>query len=218
MQINGHTLNTVLVVDDDPDARGTYQYAIEDLKLTPVFEEGPLPDVDAALRSLSQKADSLICDYHLRKRNYSAFNGDLFVARSYQARVPGLLCTSYSDFEITLMRTTRRFIPNLVKSDEFGPESIIKAFTRCILENDGQFDPSRKPWRTLVRIEEIPMEVDYCYVVVPAWRTDEKIRLLSKDIPNDLRAQLVEGARFHAQVNLGVARTEELYFTGWEAQ
>lgn len=218
MQISGQTLTTVLVVDDDPGARESYEYALEDLKLKVIFEDGPLEDLVEALKALNSKADALICDYHLRKHNYSAFNGDVFVAESYRASVPGLLCTSYSDFDITLMRTRRRFIPNLVKSDEFGPEIIIKAFTRCVLENKGEFDPSRKPWRTLVRIEEVPPDVDYCYVVVPAWRPEEKVRVLCEDFDPVMPKQLREGARFHAEVNIGVGTTQELYLCKWEAE
>ena len=217
MQINGYRVRRVLVVDDDPGVREVYEFALEELKLEAVFEAGPLRDVAVALRSLRRKADALVCDYHLRKRNYSLFDGDLFVAESYKRGVPGLLCTSYNDFDITLMRTKRRFIPSLVKAEEVNPDNIVRAFTRCIFEREGRFDPSRKPWRALVRVEEVVAEQEYCYVVVPAWRPEEKIRLFFDDLAPGVRGKLREGLRFHAEVNIGVDRTEELYFANWEA-
>jgi hypothetical protein len=217
MKINGYKLKSVLVVDDNPGVREAYAFALEELKLQPIFENGPLHRVPAAVRNLRRKADALVCDYHLRKKNYSRFNGDLFVAESYRSGVPGLLCTTYNDFDITVMRTNRRFIPGLVRADDLNPESITKAFTRCIDEHKGKFDPSRKPWRTLVRVEEVFREHDYCYVVIPGWNAEQKIRLLFDDVPPKLRQDAKAGTRFHAQVNIGAQKLEEIYLAGWEA-
>ena len=58
MQINGHNVRRVLVVDDNPSVRETYAYAIEDLQLQPVYEDGPLGSVAEALRRLRRKADA----------------------------------------------------------------------------------------------------------------------------------------------------------------
>ena len=217
MQINGHNLKNVLVVDDNPSVRESYAFALEELNLQVIFETGPLRHLPAAVRTLRRKADALVCDYHLKKRNYSRFNGDLFVAESYKRGVPGLLCTTYNDFDITVMRTNRRFIPGLVIAGDLNPDSITKAFTRCIDEHNGKFDPSRKPWRTLVRIEEVFPHGDYCYVVIPGWNAEQKIRLLSNDLPPRLRHTVKAGTRLHAQVNIGAQRPEEIYLDGWEA-
>jgi hypothetical protein len=217
MQINGHNVRSVLVVDDNPSVRETYAYAIEDLRLQPVYEDGPLESVGGALTMLQRKADALVCDYHLRKRNYSRFNGDDLVVESYKIGFPSILCTSYNDFEITLMRHKRRFIPALVKADDLSPEMIARAFTRCVDEHKGTFDPSRRPWRTLVRVEEVFPNDEYCYVVIPAWNTESKIRLLFKDLPVKLRRTAKAGMRLHAKVNIGAEKPEEVYFDAWEA-
>jgi hypothetical protein len=217
MQINGHRVRSVLVVDDNPSVRETYAYAIEDLRLQPVYEDGPLESVEGAIKMLMKKADALVCDYHLRKKNYSRFNGDDLVVESYKIGFPSILCTSYNDFEVTLMRQKRRFIPALVKADDLSPEMIAKAFTRCVDEHKGIFDPSRRPWRTLVRVEEVFASDEYCYVVIPAWSAERKIRLLLKDLPLRLRRGAKQGARFHAQVNVGTQKAEEIYFAAWEA-
>ena len=217
MQINGHSVRKVLVVDDNPSVRETYAYAIEDLQLQPVYENGPLGSVAEALRVLRRKAEALVCDYHLRKKNYSRFDGDDLVVESYKIGFPSILCTSYNDFEVTLMRNKRRFIPALVKADDLSPEMIARAFGRCVDEHKGTFDPSRRPWRTLVRVEEVVPNEDYCYVVIPAWNAEQKIRLLFKDLPLKLRRGAKSGARFHAQVNIGAQKPEEIYFDAWEA-
>jgi CheY-like chemotaxis protein len=217
MQINGHAVQNVLVVDDSPYVREAYAFALEELHVNAIFESGPLGEIAMAVQALRRKADALVCDYHLRKRNYSVFDGDLFVAESYKSGVPALLCTTYNDFDITVMRTKRRFIPGLVKADDLNPNNIVKAFTRCIAEHKGDFDPSRKPWRTLVRIEEAFSDQDYCYVVIPGWNPEQKIRLLLEDLPAKLRQNPEAGTRVHALVNIGAQKPEEIYFDEWEA-
>ena len=216
MQINGHTVRNVLVVDDNPSVRETYAYAIEGLRLEPVYEDGPLESLDGALRRLRRKADALVCDYHLKKKNYSRFNGDDLVVGLYKLGFPSILCTSYNDFEITLMRQKRRYIPALVKAEGLSPEMIAMAFTRCIAEHKGTFEPTRRPWRTLVRVVEVFSSDEYCYVVIPAWNAESKIRLLFKDLPVKFRRSAKPGLRLHAQVNIGAEKPEEVFFDRWE--
>jgi CheY-like chemotaxis protein len=216
MQIDRLNVRRVLVVDDNPNVRETYAYAIEDMQLQPVYEDGPLRSVPETIASLRTKADALVCDYHLRKKNYSRFNGDDLVVETYRSGFPSILCTSYNDFDLTLMRQKRRFIPALVKAEELGPDMIAKAFLRCIAEKQGRFDPSRKPWRTLVRVEEVFPKEEYCYVVIPTWNADLKIRVLFCDLPTRCRNSVTSGMRMHAQVNIGAEKAEEIYFDAWE--
>jgi CheY-like chemotaxis protein len=80
LTIGNRTINRVLVVDDNQDVRKDYGYSIEDLGLEPVYETGPLQSLDESLKQMSKKADALVCDYHLRIKNFSQFNGDQLVA------------------------------------------------------------------------------------------------------------------------------------------
>jgi hypothetical protein len=115
------------------------------------------------------------------------------------------------------MRSRRRFIPALLKPDELDPDNIARGFERCIQEFDGQYQPSRKPWRTLVRVEEVEPGEDYFYVIISGWNPRKKIRVSFDDLPNDIRSLVKLEKRFHAQVNVGAENHEDLYFDSWEA-
>jgi CheY-like chemotaxis protein len=216
MQLEGREIKRALIVDDDPNVRDVYAFAVEELGIEPVFEDGPLLRLEDAIGNLRNKADALVCDYHLRKKNYSAFNGDLLVAESYKQAIPGLLCTSYTDFDVTLMRHRRRYIPGLIKPDDLTPATIVSAFRRCLRESLGKFDHSRRPWRTLIRIDEVPADERFFYVVVPGWKPDTKVRVYLDDLPDNFKPLIREGKRLHAAVNVGAEREEELFFEKWE--
>lgn len=218
LTISNRTINRVLIVDDDQNLRQSYGYPIEDLGLEPVYETGPLRNLEESLAQLRGKADALVCDYHLRIKNFSQFNGDQLVAAFNRASLPALLCTTYTDSDLTVMRSKRRYIPTLLKPATYNPDTILHGFERCIHESEGVFDPSRRPWRTLVRIAEVEEKGRYFYVVVPGWNTDEKIRVYIDDVPKELRDQIQPHRRFHAQVNLGAEAPEELFFSDWEGR
>lgn len=218
LTIADRTINRVLIVDDDKNLRENYGYQIEELGLEPIYEDGPLGSLDDALKLLRSKADALVCDLHLRIKNFSQINGDLFVASSNRANYPAVLCTNYTDSDITVMRSKRRYIPALLKTETYHPENIKRGFERCIRESTGIFDASRRPWRTLVRIADIEENRKYFYAVVPGWNTQQKIRVYFDDLPTLLRDQVQLTARFHAQVNLGAEGAEELYFSDWEGK
>ena len=218
MNIHGTTINSVLIIDDDAEAREGFGYLIEDMKLKPVYEAGPLYDFSKVVQELPKKADALVCDYHLRVRNFAHFDGDQLVADLNSRRFPALLCTTYNDSDVTVLRSKRRHIPALLKPDAYSPETFVRGFTRCVLEGKGEFDPSRRPWRTLVRVEEVDEARRFFYVVVPGWSADHKIRIDFADVPGGMREHVQPDRRFHAQVNTGAESAEELYFFEWEGQ
>jgi CheY-like chemotaxis protein len=216
LTINGKTIETVLVIDDDEQAREGFGYVIEEMKLKPVYEAGPLHDLQKLLTQLPNRADAVVCDYHLRVRNFAHFDGDQLVASSNSNQFPALLCTTYTDSDVTVLRSKRRYIPTLLKPEAYSPETFVRGFTRCVLESKGEFDPSRRPWRTLVRVEEVDMAGGYFYVVVPIWSADDKIRIYLADVPDQMRGRVKSDQRFHAQVNIGAETADELYFFEWE--
>ena len=217
-QIENTTIERVSIVDDDERARESYEYSLEELELSPVQEAGPLKDLQQFLQRLPTRADAVLCDYHLRKQgNYASFNGDEIVVACYRDSFPAVLCTTYTDVDINLMRSSRRFIPALLKPDELDPDNIARGFERCIQEFDGRYQPSRKPWRTLVRVEEVEPDEDYFYVIISGWNPRKKIRVSLDDLPNNIRPLVKPEKRFHAQVNVGAENHEDLYFDSWEA-
>lgn len=218
LQVAGKAIKRIMIVDDDPDARESYEYIWEDLHVKSLQEAGPLNDIDKFLKRMMKRSNALLCDYHLKKKVYATFDGDELVEQCYKARFPAILCTSYTDYDLTLLRSRRRFVPILLKPNDLDRDSICNGFERCINEFKGEFLPSRKPWRTLVRVEEVEHDKKYFYVVVPGWNSRKKIRLYFDDLPQEMQSLIQPGKRFHAQVNVGATNEDELYFHAWETE
>ncbi len=216
--VANRSIQRVSIVDDEEAARESCRYNIEDLKLEPVLETQPLHDMDLFLKELPQRADAVLCDYHLRTKNYARFDGDEIVARCYQMKFPAVLCTTFTDVDVTLMRSRRRCIPVLLTPNTLNPESIALGLECCIQEFDGQFQATREPSRTLVRVDSVEMKDRYFYVIIPGWNPRKKIRLVYEDLPNEMHALIEPGKRFHACVNVGAETHEELYLDSWEAE
>src|SRR5690348_16635926 len=99
LEINGVIIRRVLVVDDDPEARGAFDYTLEELDIQPIRQDQELRgSAHDVLPIVREQADALVSDYHLRKKgNYAHFEGDALVAAANAAYFPALLCTSYTD-------------------------------------------------------------------------------------------------------------------------
>jgi len=207
-------ITRVAVLDDDESARKALEFGIVDAGFEAVSESAPLRDVTAFVQHVRTVAHAAVCDHHLRKKNYATFDGAEVVALLYQAQVPALLCTGWEDARIVEIRRHRRFIPILLKPVDLSPEAIRAGLAECLAEFGLNFSQSRKPWRTLVRIEEVEDRV--VFLVVPGWNPKEVIRLALGDLPAEIAHSVKPGMRLHAQVNLGATRHEDLYFYDWE--
>lgn len=212
-------IKRILVVDDDAAAREGFGYPIEELNITPVTETGPITDLKRFVESVSDRAEAVLCDYQLKTSgNYSMFNGDELLAACYQQRIPGLLCTQYTDVVTEINRQLRRFIPSLLKTSSPGPKEIHASLFHCQNELNGVIHPARRPWRTLIRVKDVSDDGNYCHVEVPAWSSDQAIRLYFQDIPGVIRPCMTTGAFLYAKVNIGARSFDEVYFYDWESE
>ena len=217
-QIENKTFERVSIVDDDFEARGSYEYSVEELGVTAVQEDGPLNDLQRFLEELPTRADAVLCDFHLRKQgHYADFDGDALVAACYRDNFPAVLCTSYTDVDIISLRSRRRFIPVLLKPRDLNPDNIANGFQQCVQEFNGNFQPSRRPWRTQVRVEEVEAERRYFYVVISGWSSREKISISFDNLPRIFQSLVEPQKRLHAQVNVGAENPDDLYFDSWES-
>lgn len=218
LMIDGTSIERVVVFDDNPAAREAYTYPLEELHVEPIPVEGPLESVDQVAELLPTRAGAVLCDYHLTKKNYAAFNGEEIIVRCYEKKIPAVLCTRYTDTD--RLRRHRRSIPVLMRLGDLSPETIVSGFRSCIMEFGGDFQPDRRPWRTLVRVEEVVEEgpTKSVYVVLPGWDPNKVVRLGLEDLPANIQPLAKVGKRFHAQVNVGADRDDELYFVEWETQ
>lgn len=215
------SIQKISIIDDQAFVRETYELAVEDLGLESVSETGPLDDeVPNCVESISRKADAAICDYKLKvKGGYAKFNGAELAAGFYKMRFPAVLCTKWHTADIDEMRPYRRYIPSLIVPANLEPASIKSGLEVCIREFDGDYRPVRRPWRALIRIEDVRKTdggSQFVKVVVPAWNSNEVVRLSASMIPPDIFKKLEAGSRLHAKVNLGAAENEDLFFEEWE--
>lgn len=218
MSDRNHVIERILIVDDDSAAREGFGYPLEELGITPVPEPGPITDLHGFVEGVPRRAQAVLCDYRLKADGiYSSVNGDELVAACYRKRIPGLLCTQYSDVVVEMNRRLRRFIPALLTTSSPAPEAIDAALRRCQDEISGSVHPARQPWRTLIRVRGAE-DAGYCHVVVPAWNRHQAIRLYYQDIPEEIRPRMKAGARLHAKVNIGADSFEEIYFDEWEPE
>lgn len=215
MEIQGRRIERALIVDDEQDARDAYEYVIEDLELRPHQVAGPLDDLPAFIGSI-EASDAVLCDYHLKKRTYANWDGDRLVAECFRAGIPSVLCTTIGDAPIR--RDCLRYIPGLLSTGTPAPAELHQAWEKCVLELDGRFEPSRKPWRTLVRIADVDPDHRCVYVVVPAWNVKRKVRIDKDNLPLNVQERVAPDRRFHALVNTGAKSHRDLFFDEWELQ
>lgn len=217
LNLLGRNIARVKVIDDDPTARQAMAFTITDADLQPLPDEGPLPPLNRFVTLAKRNADAVVCDHRL-KGQYARFNGAEAVAALYRAACPSVLCTRWSVADIDAIRQYIRFIPALISSDDVSPDTISSGLARCVQEFNDEPAPSRRAWRTLVRVESVERDLKPAlfYVAVPGWDSKEIIRLPLEIVPSRVRRQIKPGARFFARVNKGADRPETLFFTDFE--
>jgi len=218
LNLAGNTITRVDVVDDKEDARKIIAMTVDEAQLLPVLESNPLPPLSQFVSQAIAKADAAICDYKLSLGTYAQFNGAEAVAMFYDHKWPALLCTTWGKADIDAMRVYRRKIPILIRTDDLNPDTIAVGFECCIREFKSDFSPGRRPWRTLVRIEDVDEQLKppMFFVVLPGWYSSDKIRLPLDLIPSTFRGKIKPGVRFHAQANKGAEDQDDLYFDDFE--
>ena len=216
MRLQDRSISRAVIIDDDPSARESYQYVIEELELTPWAIEGPLSDIPEFINDLGN-SDVVLCDYHLKRHSgYADCDGDELVAKCYKAKIPGVLCTTFPD--AIMRRDFLRHIPGLIMNGNPAPDELRTAWDRCLREQQGDFEPWRRPWRTLVRVAEVEEEHASAYVIVPAWDVRRKIRVDIGSLSEEIVDRIQPNRRFHALVNIGAESHEQLYFDEWEVE
>lgn len=209
-------ISTVAVADDDQFVREGFSNFVEDNSWTSKELESIPDSQKKAIKKINEEADAFLCDFHLKKHAYSKFNGDQLVAWAYRAFIPAVLCTSVSDYSAEIGYDLRREIPIILGVDEVSADSIAKGFELCANEWSDKFSTQRRPWRALIRIEEVDVETSCAYAIIPAWHTKIKHRIYFDEVKRNTTANIEAGTRFHAQVNLGSESSKHLFITHWE--
>jgi hypothetical protein len=218
LNILGQSISRVQVIDDDPTARQAMAFTIRDADLEALPAEGPLPKLSTFVTTTKKRVDAVVSDHRLKKGHYATFNGAEAVAELYNAHCPAVLCTRWSTADIDAIRQYIPFIPSLISIDEVNPDTIATGFARCISEFKSAPVPSRKAWRTLLRVEsvETSSKPALFFVAISGWDSKEIIRLPLDLIPYRRRKLVKPGFRFFASVNKGAEQPEALFFTNFE--
>lgn len=206
-------LRHVAVVDDNRDYRDELCKELSDFQFRGHPLEGTYRTVSELVNEAQRVAKAGLFDYKLSQGNYASFNGAEAAREAYSRQFPTVLITRYARVDLNDIRRFRRWIPYLLQQDQLQRDALDTGFQRCLREFRGDFDPSRKPWKELVRVQEVfaseqPATFD---VVVPAWSYHQIIRLNLSDVPRRLRPQIEPGFRFLALVNTGSEDPDELY-------
>jgi hypothetical protein len=218
LNILGQSISRVKIIDDDPTARQAMAFTIADADLEALPAEGPLPKLNSFVTSTKKQVDAVVSDHRLKKGHYATFNGAEAVAELYNAHCPAVLCTRWSTADIDAIRQYIPFIPSLISIDEINPDTIATGFERCISEFKNAPVPSRRAWRTLLRVEsvETSSKPALFYVAIPGWDSKEIVRLPLDLISHGRRRLIKPGFRFYASVNKGAEQPEALFFTSFE--
>lgn len=220
LQLSGTTIERVLIVDDDQSVRSSYEDPVIDCDLEPEPESGPIRSKEEYVsRMVMNGVQAAICDHHLKKRDYSVVDGAELIAEFYRNQFPALLCTRWRDAQPEEIRKYRRYIPVLLSPDELDPDSIYRGLEMCIQEFQGNLLDSRRPWRSMVRLEDFDPNggaQQRLYIVVPSWNPNRVLALLAENIPIDILKTFIAGTnRVFADINLGADLESELYFDNW---
>ena len=207
-------INRALIVGAESDMRDAYEQVLEDMGIRPhKVTNGLQRDLNPFLSSIGRN-DVILCDFHLIKHSYAPYNGDELMAKCFQAGCCGVLCASVSEPQIR--RDYLRYIPGLIRTRDPQPDDLFRGWDRCRREMTGDFEPTRHPWRTLVRVDSVDRERRCFHVVVPSWSVSTRVRIHNVDLPRQILKFMAPDRRFHAMVNTGAESASDLFFDGWE--
>lgn len=221
LEVGGHQIQTVAIVDDDIASRTSLAMCVEASPVSSFLVEGPLAELEAAYRLIQSQAQGCICDHQLQAKGpYADFSGAELAAWNNQHALPSILCTRYfgSDAQMPLIRAHLKYLPVLCTPEQLEePEDIMEAFELCASELDGSFSPARRSWRTQVVVEALDRKDRTVSFSLPAWQVDNPVRVRIDDVPVNLHGKLKIGHREFVRANIGATQPEFLYID-WQTE
>jgi hypothetical protein len=112
------------------------------------------------------------------------------------------------------IRPYRKKIPVLLSKDEVDSESLLVALGQCKAELDGNVPTSRRPQRTLVRIDDVTQDLVVAFV--PGWNPNQAVRFPRCVVPEPYRSALQPDDRFFTNVNIDAEKADDLFFENFE--
>lgn len=221
VNIEGREISRVFLIDDDPSVRELYEYHLDGFRVN-TEEVLHIAGMEQLLKA-SNDHDGFVCDFHLNNSRYSPINGDVIVSNLYKKNIPAVLCSRDVD-TISSVRRLRHSIPCIIEARNLNGESVMDAFATCIREFSGNFSSIRRPWPTLIRIENVVQESSSnlrVAVVVPGWEAQSIIEVDISKAEVGFCADIVQSInsgdvyRCKAQVNLDAESQTDIYIKDW---
>jgi hypothetical protein len=208
----------VSVGDDDADARETLLDDLKAARFKPRALLGPYDSLKSLVEDAMDQADAAVFDHHLQTGAFAPCSGAAVLNELYAKQFPALLVTAWVRADMDEIRRYRRRIPVLLTPDQADGDSIARGLDVCAKEFRSEYLPSRRPWKSLVRIEDVDdsQKDTIVYAVVPGWNSREVVRFPRSIIPQRLHRHVTPGERFFALVNKGAEDQSELYFDEFE--
>ncbi|RKZ54095.1 MAG: hypothetical protein DRR16_00875 [Candidatus Parabeggiatoa sp. nov. 3] len=215
LTMNEKPIKKVAVVNDTATNRDEMAESLIEIGLEPIIQTSRLNSIEDCITTVMNQAEAAILEHHFKSDYYANFRGAEVVAQLYRQHFPSLLVTAWAEADRDNIHPFRRHIPVLIRSNQAEPESIIGGFEQCLNEFKNSYSSERKPWRTLVRIEEVHQDSEktMVYAMVPAWNPRQVVKFPLSLFPMNLQASVEPEARFLAKVNIGATHYDELYFT-----
>jgi len=211
-------LNTIAIVDDDPENAETYSINVEHGGGKAITFTENLGDLEPLLQEVEAKANGVLCDHRLGHRTLATFTGARAVAEWFKHKFPAILVSSYVNLDMhTTIREWRRYIPVVIDKDAITKEAIIKGFADCKQELASNLPTYRKPRRAIVMVVDSGeyAGAEYIDAIVAQW-SRMPVRF-PKSLLGQLESHSIEmGMRFIADVNIGARSAEELFFENFE--
>lgn len=216
-----YQVRKIAIIDDDVREAEVAELEAEDAGFEPfIVNGGPFRKIEDLANIISSSAQAAICDHRLAHSGFASFTGAKLVARLYDLHFPAILISQYADMDNGIsIRAWRDKIPVLLSRDETDATSIARGIEYCVSELRGQIANSRKPHRTLLRIEEIAQEAGekVIDVIIPSWNPHRAVRFPALLLPKSIsRTHLKRGTRLFANINIGAEKASELYFKDFE--
>lgn len=213
------SLQSVAVIDDSEDIRETTSDKLRD-QFDPKPLDGPFESLTDLVREIKRVASAAVCDHQLTTRGFAPCSGAEVVAELYKQQFPAVLVTRWKISDAEVIRPLRPFVSVVLDPAHFDETTFQDALRVCEGEFQLRFRPSRRPWKTIVSIEDVEEAYGKTVVkaLVPSWRSQEGIRFPIDIIPMHLRPNVKAGAFLYASVNTGAESQEDLYLRDFECR
>lgn len=223
----------IAIVDDDPGtAQDTFEM-VRDLgctgKIITSSSEG-FSTVENLIAVLPTYSLGVLCDHRLQNNGFARFFGSELVAKLSEQRIPSVLITQFTETDAdTSIRLYRKKIPALLKRADLTLENLSISIIQSQSELAGNITPTRKPYRTLLRITNLTNadSRDVVDVFVPGWNPHSAVRFptdlitdisIREKIKNHFQSDSHSSGpiRLFAQINIGAENAEDLFFDQFE--